>query len=190
MVKGMRNFIPVCVLFLSLCGTGIYAQTGTKDDFVVQDRVLVKYRGTERDVVIPAQLGIDRVGERAFAGAFIYTVTVPMGVAYIDERAFAGCSFLKAVSLPNTLVQLGRRAFFNCFLLERINMPISLLVIGDGAFFNCRSLRELDIPGSLKSIGSRAFSGCTGLERLSLSRRTKLGEHPFMGVRCPITYRD
>jgi hypothetical protein len=186
----MRGFVLFCVPFLFLCGAGTYAQTGTKDDFIVKDRVLVKYRGMERDVVIPAQLGIDRIGERAFAGAFIYTVTVPMGVASVDERAFAGCSFLKAVSLPNTLVQLGRRAFFNCLLLEQINMPISLLVIGDGAFFNCRSLREIDIPGSLKSIGSRAFSGCTGLENLSLSRRTKLGEHPFMGVRCPITYKD
>jgi hypothetical protein len=185
----MRRSTPVCFLFLFLCTAGIHAQNGT-EDFVVKDRVLVKYRGMERDVVIPAKLGIDRIGERAFAGVFMYSVTVPMGVAYIDDRAFAGCSFLKAVSLPNTLVQLGRRAFFNCVLLEQINIPISLLVIGDGAFFNCRSLQEMDIPGSLKSIGSRAFSGCIGFQKLSLSRRTKLGEHPFMGVRCPITYKD
>jgi hypothetical protein len=60
----------------------------------------------------------------------------------------------------------------------------------DGVFFNCRSLKEMIIPDSLKRIGSRAFSGCIGLETFSLSRRTQLGEHPFMGVRCEITYRN
>jgi len=182
----MRQF-PVFAFLL--CAFLLSAQD-YQADYIVKDKVLVKYRGVERNVVIPPKLGINRIGARAFAGAPIQSVVIPMGVGFIDERAFMGCSFLKDVSLPNTLISLGRRAFFNCSMLENINIPRSLLVIEDGAFYNCRSLMEIDIPDTLKSLGSRAFSGCLGLQKVSLSRRTKLGEHPFMGVSCQITFRD
>jgi hypothetical protein len=183
----VKKYLPLAFL---LCTLSLPAQTPGTADFVVQDRVLVKYRGRENEVVIPSSLKIDRIGKQAFAGSPVNTVTIPMGVGFIDERAFAGCSFLRAVSLPNTLVTIGRRAFFNCVSLKEVNLPISLLTIGDGAFFNCRSIEELVFSASLKRIGSRAFSGCIGLRTLSVSRRTALGEHPFMGVRGTITYRD
>jgi hypothetical protein len=75
-------------------------------------------------------------------------------------------------------------------MLENVNIPRSLLVIEDGAFYNCRSLKEIDIPDTLKTLGSKAFCGCLGLEKVRLSRRTKLGEHSFMGVSCEITYKN
>jgi hypothetical protein len=159
----------------------LWAQS-TESDYVVKDKVLVKYRGRDRDVVIPPKLGINRIGERAFSGSTINSVVIPMGVGYIDERAFMNCSFLITVTLPNTLISLGRRAFFNCFSLENINIPRSLVTIEDGAFYNCRGLMEINIPDTLKSLGSRAFSGCLGIKKLSISKRTKLGEHPFMGI--------
>ncbi|MDR2702414.1 MAG: leucine-rich repeat domain-containing protein [Spirochaetaceae bacterium] len=179
----------VLIIALFLCPFLLFAQD-YQADYVVKDKVLVKYRGVSRNVVIPPKLGINRIGVRAFANTPVQSVVIPMGVGFIDERAFMGCSFLKDVTLPNTLANLGRRAFFNCSMLENINIPRSLLVIEDGAFFNCRSLKEIDIPDTLKSLGSRAFSGCLGLEKVSLSRRTKLGEHPFMGVSCQITFRE
>ena len=174
---------------LFFCPFLLIAQS-SQDDFVVKDRVLVKYRGVDRNVIIPPKLGINRIGAKAFAGKPLTSVVIPMGVAAIDEQAFMGCSFLKTVTLPNTLANLGRRAFFNCFLLEKINIPISLLVIEDGAFFNCRGLKEIALPDNVKSLGSRAFSGCLGLEKVSVSRRTRLGDSPFIGVPCEITYRD
>jgi hypothetical protein len=159
-------------------------------EFAVKDRVLVKYRGTSQRLVIPAGLRVDRIGERAFAGTPVQSVVIPIGIAFIDDRAFAGCSFLTEVSLPNTLTAIGRRAFFNCVLLEKINIPRSLISIEDGAFFNCQSLKEINIPDTLRSIGSRAFSGCLGLEKFSLSRRTRLKEYALMGVQCQIDYKD
>jgi hypothetical protein len=180
----MQRFF-FCVLIFS----GIFL-SAQESDFVVKGQVLVKYRGESHDVVIPPKLGINRIGERAFADSSISSVVIPMGVGYIDERAFMNCSFLKSVALPNTLIRLGRRAFFNCYMLENINMPRSLVAIEDGVFYNCHSLKEIDIPDTLKSLGSRAFSGCTGIQKLSVSKRTKLGEHPFMGVPCDITYKE
>ena len=174
---------------LFLYSSGLFAQLA-EADFVVKDRVLVRYRGTSRNVVIPPKLGIDRIGVRAFAGSPINSVVIPMGVGYIDERAFMGCSFLKTVRLPNTLINLGRRVFFNCYSLENINIPRSLVSIEDGAFYNCSMLKEIHIPDTLRSLGSRVFTGCISMEKLSISRRTKLGTAPFLGVPCEITYKD
>ena len=182
----MRRFF-FCILIFN--GFFLSAQV-TESDFLVKDKVLVKYRGNSLEVVIPPKLGINRIGERAFAGSTINSVQIPVGVGYIDDRAFMGCSFLKAVSLPNTLISLGPRVFFNCFSLESINIPRSLVTIEDKAFYNCRSLKEIDIPDTLKSLGSRAFCGCTSIIKLSISKRTKLGDHPFMGVPGKITYKD
>ena len=176
-----------CIMVL--CGFFLFAQDA-ETNFVVKNQVLVKYRGASREVIIPPRLGINRIGVRAFAETPIVSVVIPMGVGYIDDRAFMGCSFLKTVTLPNTLITVGHRAFFNCSLLENINIPRSLVTIENGAFFNCRNLKEINLPDTLRSLGSRAFSGCMGLKTLSVSRRTKLGTHPFMGVSCDITYKD
>jgi hypothetical protein len=182
----MKNvFLP---LFLVL-GVSVFCQN--LPDFEVKDRVLVKYRGRDDVVIIPERLGINRIGERAFAGNMLKSVKIPAGVDVIESRAFAGCSFLREVFLPNTVSVIGYRTFFNCVVLETVNIPYSLRSIESGAFFNCRSLRIMDIPSTLRSIGPRAFSGCTGLESLRLSRRTRVGEHAFMGVPPgKIRYKD
>jgi hypothetical protein len=136
-------------------------------DFEVKDRILVKYRGSDKNIVIPGNLGINRIGKKAFAGESIVSIKIPVGVDAIDSQAFANCSFLKTISLPNTLTLIAYRAFFNC-----------------------SAIRELDMPDSLKSIGPRAFSGCFALGKLSISRRTKVGEHAFMGMPAKPTYKD
>jgi len=184
----MRRLLFGALIILSI---SLSAQDSVNTDYIVRDRVLIRYNGRAQNVVIPPRLGINRIGERAFAGTIVQSVVIPMGVAYIDERAFMGCSSLKSVSLPNTMIRIGYRAFFNCFLLERINIPRSLHTIEEGAFYNCRSLKVIDLPDTLRSLGSRAFSGCIGLEQISVSRRTQLGQHPFMGVRREaISYKD
>ncbi|MDR0402691.1 MAG: leucine-rich repeat domain-containing protein [Treponema sp.] len=175
----MRGLFFSLLLFL-IPGVSVFC--GIFPDFEVKDRVLVKYRGREDVVIIPEALGINRIGERAFAGNMLKSVKIPVGVDVIEDRAFAGCSFLVEVFLPNTVSVIGYRAFFNCVVLETINMPYSLRSIEGGAFFNCRSIRAIDMPSTLRSIGPRAFSGCTGLASLRLSRRTRVGKQAFMGV--------
>jgi hypothetical protein len=185
----MKNVFPLFLILFLVSGVSVFCQSFP--DFKVRDRVLVKYLGRDNVVVIPESLGINRIGERAFAGNTLASVKIPVGVDAIEARAFAGCSFLREVFLPNTISVIGYRAFFNCVVLETINVPYSLRVIEGGAFFNCRSLREMDMPSTLRSIGSRAFAGCTGFQSLKLSRRTQAGEHAFMGIPAgTISYKD
>jgi hypothetical protein len=176
-------------VFLLLTGSRVFCQLSS--DFEVKNRVLVRYLGREAEVAIPESLGINRIGEKAFSGNTLRSVKIPVGVDAVESRAFAGCAFLKTVFLPNTVTRIGYRAFFGCTFLESVTIPRSLQYIDGGAFFNCRSLSVLELPAGLRSIGPRAFSGCTGLQKLSLFRRTRVGEHAFIGV-VPqaITYRD
>ena len=183
----MKRFF--CLAVLCAAVFPVFCQRSS--DFEVRGRVLVKYLGEDLEVVIPESLGINRIGERAFAGSMINSVKIPTGVNAVESHAFADCVFLSLFFLPNTLTVIGYRAFFNCDLLKTINIPRSLRVIKGGAFFNCGNIRKMELPQSLKSIGPRAFSGCAGFETLSVSRRTRLGEHAFMGVPpSSIQYRD
>jgi hypothetical protein len=185
----LRGSRLVLAAFLLLAGQRAFCQVSS--DFEVKDRVLIRYHGRDEEVAIPESLGINRIGEKAFAGNALRSVKIPVGVNAVESRAFAGCVFLTAVSLPNTVTRIGYRAFFGCSFLENISIPRSLREIGGGAFLNCRSLPALELPSALRSVGPRAFSGCTGLQNLSLSRRTRIGEHAFMGVPPgAVHYRD
>ncbi len=84
-------------------------------DFSVEGGVLIAYRGGDRDVTIPSDLGIIEIGPSAFAGnAEIYSVRVPDGVLTIDAGAFRGCSELASILLPAGLQAIAPDAFADC----------------------------------------------------------------------------
>ena len=88
-------------------------------------------------------------------------VTIPAGVTWINEGAFAGRTDITAVHIP-----------------EGVEM------IWNGAFRGCTGLKEITLPASLEGVSSYAFAGCTGLERVNLSQvnsRTTIGDHAFAG---------
>ena len=59
------------------------------------------YRGNDRDVVIPADAGLDVIGERAFAGnPNLRSVVIPEGVKAIGAGAFKDCTNLTSVIIP------------------------------------------------------------------------------------------
>lgn len=78
--------------------------------------------GVKRDIgdtlVIPATLGGAKVkvieGNFLKGNADIRTVLIPLGVTYIGDGAFSGCSHLSTVYLPDTVESLGGSAFGNC----------------------------------------------------------------------------
>ena len=57
------------------------------DAFVINNRILEKYNGDEKEVIIPA--GITSIGDYAFYRCTeIEFVTIPSGVTSIGEEAF------------------------------------------------------------------------------------------------------
>ena len=50
-------------------------------------------------------------------------LTLPDGVASIEDAAFYGCKGLKSLTLPSSLDMIGMSAFFGCDGLTTLTIP-------------------------------------------------------------------
>jgi hypothetical protein len=142
--------------------------------------VITEYKGSHElhEVVVPTKLVVDAKPDGYTvvgidAKAFYYDVsitkiTIPEGVTYIGDYAFAGCSSLKSIVLPSTLTSVGNYAFYACNALEGIDLPVTVETIGDGAFTDCTALKTVGFPTALKTIGKGAFRKCVALEEVTI----------------------
>lgn len=103
------------------------------EDFLISGNVLVAYRGSGANVVIPE------------------------GVTVIAGEAFMNQTQIKSVTLPESLITVGEGAFEGCTSLAGLNvLSRHLSQIKDRAFAGC-SLTEVDMPSSVKAVGLLAF---------------------------------
>ena len=141
-----------------------------QDGFTISDNVLVKYKGKERDIAIPA--GVRMIGPSAFAGnPFVKTVIIPDGVTTISRWAFYYCTSLQKVIIPQSVTFIGEEAFRICRMLEEIKLPSHLETIEQLTFSGCAFLRKVNMPASVTTLGERAFWGCKRLESVTLDGR-------------------
>lgn len=108
------------------------AHSGLKKFQIDERGHLLKYNGTDEDVVIPE--GVVSINFGAFNDSTIRSVKIPESVRIIDECAFR-----------------------NCRVLQRINIP-SLARVGWGAFNDCDNLGHIEIPPETY-INQNAFDG-------------------------------
>ena len=115
----------------------------TTFDFVVENSVLIEYKGTN-DVV-----------------------ELPEGITSIGECAFYNCKTLRSIVIPKGVIEIGYCAFHNCTNLQNAVIPDTVTSIGQWAFLGCSSLSEITIPYDLKKVGGDAFSGTPWDDSLS-----------------------
>ena len=172
------------------------------NDFVIENGVLKKYRGSGGDVVVPEGVtsigysafkdcrslksitlpkSMTSIGKEAFYGCKKLTsVTLPKGVTSIGDTAFWGCSSLTSVTLPEGVTSIGRSAFEDCSSLTSVTLPKSMTSIGDSAFQWCSSLTSITLPEGVTSIGRSAFWGCSSLTSITLPESvTSIGDGAF-----------
>ena len=130
-------------------------------------------------VTFPSEL--TDIGEQAFSQCTKLTsITIPSGVTSIRKSAFAECTSLTSVTLPSGLTSIGGWAFRYCTSLTSITLPSGLTDIGNYAFQNCTSLTSITFPSGLTSIGNSAFADCTSLTSITFpSGLTSIGEDAF-----------
>ena len=178
--------------------------------FIIKNNeaVLLKYQGTETDVVIPQNFdnyivtsigvyafeectgltsvtigdSVTSIGICAFSGCKgLTSVTIGNGVTSIGNDAFNGCTKLTSVTIGNGVTSIGNYAFNGCGLTS-ITIPNSVTSIGNYAFDGCTGLTSVTIPNSVTSIGYRAFNGCTKLTSVTISNSvTSIGSYTFNG---------
>lgn len=112
------------------------------NDFIINNNVVEKYTGKDRDVIIPDT--VTEIGDGAFLNNIkIETVQLPSALVIIHDNAFAGCENLKKISLPHNLFTIGDRAFLGCENLgPTIEIPFSVEKIGKQAFSDCKNIRK------------------------------------------------
>lgn len=92
---------------------------------------LIKLGRNITSVIIPAS--VKTIGEYAFAGAQLTSVTFSEGLETIGSSAFMNCAGLTDVVLPASLQTLGESAFSDCENLDSITIPSSATEIKSGA---------------------------------------------------------
>lgn len=94
------------------------AETGTSSPFTYVkegDGIrITRYTGSEASVEIPEKiddLPVRCVGESAFEGSGIKSLTIPEGVTKIDWFALRGCSSLSEIKIPASVKKIEYGAF-------------------------------------------------------------------------------
>ena len=156
--------------------------------FIIKNNeaVLLKYQGTETDVVIPQNFDnyiVTSIGLYAFEECTgLTSVTIPDSVTSIGYRAFNGCTKLTSVTIGNGVMSIGNYAFNGCTGLTSVIIPDSVTSIGNYAFNGCTGLTSITIPNSMTSIGNYAFNGCTKLTSVTIGNGvTSIGNGAFYG---------
>lgn len=189
----------LCVLLL-IAASALPVQAA--GDFTVENGVLIRYSGTAKNVTVPDDVQI--IGESAFEGCDIQSVTLSSAVAVIEDRAFCDCTALSAVNGGVNVSRVGAFAFRNTpYLISSTEkyltlgkvlvwyngtsssavIPLSCEAVAPYAFMRSAELKSVRSDGSLIEIGTGAFYGCSGLSSVVLpSSVSEVGAYAFDGT--------
>lgn len=124
---------------------------------------------------------VTAIGEDAFYGSGITSITIPSGVAILDGSAFADCESLTEILVAedNAYFTAENGVLYNKDRSEIVrfpenhnatsfSIPDGVEKIGAFAFGFCKKLTELEIPSGVTEVGEYAFVNCEGLKTITL----------------------
>lgn len=133
--------------------------------------------------------GVSEVGQFAFRGIALETVSIPASVVNVDRTAFAGGQYREFVVSPDNvkyravngfLCSKDGRSLIHC-IGGAVTIPEEVREIPEDAFEGL-PVDAVVLPGKLEEIGVRAFAGCVGLRSISIPSEVKrIGELAFSG---------
>ena len=148
--------------------------------------------------------GFEYIGDKAFSGSSVSTLTVGKDVARMGYETFFNCSSLRTVEWNPVFCDIdGNNVFTNstnitsfsfgnevatipaylCSGLKKItsiSIPNSVEYVRRSAFNGCSGLTSISIGNAVKTIEQNAFSGCTGLNSVTIpASTTTIGELAF-----------
>ncbi|EJK74940.1 hypothetical protein THAOC_03354 [Thalassiosira oceanica] len=98
--------------------------------------------------------GLKIIGDHAFLGTALQSVTLPSTVIELLYRAFSQ-SLRSVTPLPSTVIELGYGAFLGCGVLTKVQLNEGLQVIGNSAFHSCWALQSLTIPSTVNKLADQ-----------------------------------
>ena len=106
--------------------------------------------GREGEAVIPES--VEKIGDNAFYGCKISSVTFPVTVTEIGNSAFESCVNLHEITVPGNIKEISPYAFCGSGL-EKVTISEGVESIGTGAFESTK-IPELYLPDSVKTTGN------------------------------------
>lgn len=199
-MKKLISMIVVCLILLTSFAS-FYVSAA--DDFVIENGVLVSYKGSGTDVSLPST--VTAVGASAFAdNNSIVSVNIPSSVDTIGDRAFYGCSSLKTVKGGSGVTDVGAYAFNGTpyfsnsteeFLMlgktllwyngdqMYITLPSNCFSIAPYAFLRCTTAKMIRSSSDIVSVGEGAFYECSRLTSVDLPDSVSyIGAYAFDGT--------
>jgi hypothetical protein len=149
-------------------------------------------------VVIPNtinDLTVTSIGDEAFIGSTLTSVTIPDSVTSIGQYAFDYCPSLTNVSIGDGVSSIGIYAFSDCANLTAIVVDLNNLSYSSvsGVLFDKHQTTLIAFPGGIgnytvppgvSSIGDYAFAVCPSLTSITISNSvTNIGDYAFYD--CP-----
>lgn len=179
MKKVVALFTAVLVMAVLFPVTALAAPgaTGADGDFTWREvdggKVEVTgYLGSDTVITVPDTLNsmpVVGVANNAFSSKPFTSVTIPDGVIYLGEGAFAGCASLANITLPDSIETMGDGCFYQCTALVSITLPDSLKSLGLSAFSGDTGLNTVVMRNNVTTMGGSIFEGCTNLTNVTLS---------------------
>jgi hypothetical protein len=143
-----------------------------KTEFHIEDGVLLRYQGYENHIVIPE--GVTAIGDWAFYGSSLRSVSIPDTVVSIGENAFALCAYIETVEIPPSVLRIASFAFYRCKNLRTVMMADNVRSIGGCAFKECGWLQTVRISEKILKIGQEAFACCPSLQTFRFGGKFKI----------------
>lgn len=136
-----------------LAAGALQAQTQHGMHYILVDgRVTITgYSVLIGDIEIPAEIDgypVTAIGDNAFRGSSIASVTIPDSVISIGEDAFRNCYSLASVTIPDSVISIGEEAFRNCHSLVSVTISAGVAQIGADAFLYCVSLEDIHVASA------------------------------------------
>lgn len=110
---------------------------------------IIGYEGSDMDPVIPSTIKdtytVTSIGDQAFYGDKITSITVADTVLTIGISTFQNCTSLTSVYLGESVITIGAKTFASCSALTTINIPASVTTLGSEWLLGCTSLTTITV---------------------------------------------
>ena len=113
-------------------------------------------------ITFPDEMPEKAIGDEAFYGCGITTLTLPKGVKMVGKEAFANCRKLTKVNFADDYLIISQEMFAGCSSLEEITFSSSITGMNSMAFYCC-PLKKVVIPSTIKYMAWDAFLYCDKL---------------------------
>lgn len=150
----------VAQITLKAAGSSIQATVAitVKSEFVIENRMLVAYKGLGGNVVIPDDEGILYIGSYAFC---LYTTDNSIELSdedYDANKIPASNTTITSVVVPEGVTEIQKYAFYNCKGLREVAIPKDVKIIREFAFYNCQKLERIVDSSTLQKTGSKVMA--------------------------------